>query len=91
MPTPRYFSQDFRGAERHHRNDGIGCAEWFHFASGAALLLIRDGTWQTGGRFRLYWLRPGSPEPVQMTWLLQRNEYAQGSHDTWDRVNEGDR
>lgn len=86
VPPSQYFGQEFWGADRHHNNHGIGWVEWFNFASGAALLLIGDGTWQTGGKFRLYWLRPGLTKPEEMTRFLRRNEYKEGSFDTWDRV-----
>lgn len=49
---------------------GIGYVEWLNLATGAALLLACDGQWRTGGKFRLFYKRPGSDVAVETDELL---------------------
>ncbi|NLT28885.1 MAG: hypothetical protein GXX86_00270 [Propionibacterium sp.] len=50
---------------------GISASEWFDLASGAGLLLVPDGKWNEGGRWHLYYIAPGTTQPVNADHLLK--------------------
>ncbi|MGJ3507770.1 hypothetical protein [Enemella sp. A6] len=50
---------------------GISASEWFNLSGGAALLLVPDGKWNEGGRWHLYYIAPGTTQPVNVDHLLK--------------------
>lgn len=51
-------------------NGGMGSYEWVDLSTGAMILMVPEGTWETGGEYRLWWFNPANHHVLDITGML---------------------